>query len=378
MYNMKRVSALNKRYYGIDLLRILSMVLVVMTHTLNRGGILSQITPQSFPYYSVSCIDIVTKTAVDCFAIISGFVMYGRSIKYRRILTLWLPAFTYSAVYFIVVSIIKHSFSFGEMINSIFPVLSSKWWYLSAYVGAFFLFPFINKLIDSLTDKGVKKLLIILFIVFSLSQFVSTLAVKTYYFVGGYNVVWLLVLYSFGAIIRRLGLMSVIKKKTAAICMLISVVIVWLWKIVFDKLDISFFNGYLNSDSLSMYTSPAVVLFAFFAVVLFAQFDIKKTNIQKTIVFFSSSAFSVYLIQELVYKENMFSFVAEQKGIIMILLILGIPIAVFLVCTVVEHMRKRIFSWLKIEEKLNQIIDLINNKCSKVYKNICSDNSYDA
>ena len=127
-----------------------------MTHTLNHGGIISHIDTSSFAYYWVCCIDVVTKTAVDCFAIISGFVMYGKTIKYRKLLSIWLPAFTYSVVYFVLVSIIKHSFSFGEMFGSIFSVMSSKWWYLSAYVGTFFLFPFINKMIGYLSDKSAK------------------------------------------------------------------------------------------------------------------------------------------------------------------------------------------------------------------------------
>jgi len=194
------------------------MILVVMTHTLNMGGVISHIAPQSVLYYSVSCIDIITKTAVDCFAIISGFVMYGRNIRYRKIISLWLPAFTYSVIFFVAVSIIKQSFSLGEMANSVFPVLSGKWWYLSAYVGAFFLFPFVNKLLESLSEKSAFRLLIVLFTVFSLSQFVPALAVKTYYFVGGYNIVWLLTLY-FGGGNNKAVRFSVNDKKENRYCM---------------------------------------------------------------------------------------------------------------------------------------------------------------
>lgn len=358
---------MQKRYYGIDLLRILSMLLVVMTHTLNMGGIISHIAPQSVLYYSVSCIDIITKTAVDCFAIISGFVMYGRNIRYRKIISLWLPAFTYSIVYFIAVSIIKHSFSFGEMVNSLFPVLSGKWWYLSAYVGAFFLFPFVNKMVESLSEKSAFRLLIVLFMVFSLSQVVPALAVKTYYFVGGYNIVWLLALYFGGGIIKRLDLAPTIKKRTAIVCMFVSLAITCLWKIVFEKLGLSFFNGYINSDLLSAYTSPTIVLFAFFAIVLFAQFDVKRSSVQKTILFFSSSAFSVYLIQELVYKDNMFAFVAERNEIIVFVYIIGIPIAVFLICTIIEHIRIQLFKLIKVEKLCDRVIDKIILKYSNLH-----------
>lgn len=313
----------------------------------------------AFSYYLVCCIDIITKTAVDCFAIISGFVMYGQNIKYRKIVSLWLPAFTYSVIYFTVVSIIKHSFSLGTMLNSVFPVLSSKWWYLTAYVGAFFLFPFVNKLIESLSDKGAKKLLFVLFAVFSLSQFIPALAVKTYYFVGGYNVVWLLVLYFGGGIIKRLDLATAIKKRTALIFIMASLAIICLWKIVFEELGLSLLNGFINSDLLSSYTSPAIVIFAFFTVILFAKLDFRKSYTQKSIKFLSSSAFSVYLIQELVYKDNMFVFVAKQNVIIMILLIIGIPIAVFMVCTFIEHIRSFVFSLLKIEQNISSLIDKV-------------------
>ena len=72
-----------ERNYGIDLLRIVSMIMVTILHFSGYGGFLG--TPENgLSYYVLSLIMVICYGAVDIFAIISGFVMYN-SIEIRYI-----------------------------------------------------------------------------------------------------------------------------------------------------------------------------------------------------------------------------------------------------------------------------------------------------
>ena len=80
---------LNKeRNYGIDCLRVISMFMVVLLHVLGRGGVLQATKNLSINYGVSWFLEIAAYCAVNCYAIISGYVGYGRKIKYSNLIYL--------------------------------------------------------------------------------------------------------------------------------------------------------------------------------------------------------------------------------------------------------------------------------------------------
>ena len=73
-----------KRNYGIDALRILSMFMVVVLHVLGQGGMLSGSEPGSLKYWTLWFLEIACFCATDCFALISGYVMYKSKPRLSR------------------------------------------------------------------------------------------------------------------------------------------------------------------------------------------------------------------------------------------------------------------------------------------------------
>ena len=84
------------RNQGIDLLRNLSMFMVVMLHVLGLGGLLSATQGQGLKYELLKVIHIGSMCAVNCYGLISGYVGYGSKWKISSIVTLWLQVFLYS------------------------------------------------------------------------------------------------------------------------------------------------------------------------------------------------------------------------------------------------------------------------------------------
>ena len=58
-----------------------------------------------------------------------------------------------------------------EMVSSVFPLLTSKYWFYTAYVIIFFVSPYIHQLVNLLSKKQFKNLIgILLFFMCSLLQ----------------------------------------------------------------------------------------------------------------------------------------------------------------------------------------------------------------
>lgn len=70
-----------ERNYGIDMLRIVAMFMVIILHILGRGGILDSVKTFSPNYYIGWFMEIASFGAVNCYAIISGYVCYNKKNK---------------------------------------------------------------------------------------------------------------------------------------------------------------------------------------------------------------------------------------------------------------------------------------------------------
>ena len=69
------------RNYGIDLLRILSMFMVVLLHVNNFGGLLGHYDANSLGYVFVWFSEAFAICAVNVYAMISGYVLLNSKLK---------------------------------------------------------------------------------------------------------------------------------------------------------------------------------------------------------------------------------------------------------------------------------------------------------
>ena len=86
------------RNYGVDLLRMVAMNMIVLLHVLGTGGVLSSTTRFSSGYATGWLIEMASFGAVNIFAIITGFVSYGRKTKYSNLAQLFIQIIFYTVV----------------------------------------------------------------------------------------------------------------------------------------------------------------------------------------------------------------------------------------------------------------------------------------
>lgn len=335
------------------------MLFVVFLHVNLHGTILD--TVQGKRGAILWFIEIFSYCAVDCYAVISGYVMYSEKEKpyrYSRYAPMWLQVFTYSVGMFAVKMIFRGvaEGDIKQLVVSAFPVTIRQYWYFTAYTGLFFVIPFLNGALRALSKKQATYLIATLsagiLFVCPAKHFCDVFSLG-----NGYSFTWLVVIYLFGAWLKKCDVASLVKKRWAVSVFLLSTVITWCAKM---------FSPQTVWDLLIQYTSPMIVLNALSLVVFFSKIK-PKGIFRKAVAFLSPAAFGVYIIHEhpLVVPrfERWFSWIGNLWAPYMVIAFFGCAIAVFVICISIEKVRLKVFELLRInafsEMLFNKLLSLI-------------------
>lgn len=361
---------------GIELLRIISMFMVVILHCLGHGGILENAEKGSVPYIIAWFIECCCYSAVDIYAITTGYVCINSKTKFSRIGHLWLQAFLYTAgITFIFKFFIPgHDIGFGQFIGSLFPVLSKHYWYLTAYFCLYLFIPFINTFLLNLTAEKRQNLSLLIFSVFCITPFFCFFYGREIFELNdGYSPFWLMLLYIFGATIKLNEKEKMHRKNYLyLVCFLFFSTIT-----LVSKLSISYINNILpqelcGEDLFVSYFSPFVVASAFCIFMFFKNAKIK--HLKKIISAFGSASFGVYLISEQQIIKNIFikdslANYAKEPWYIMVAAVFAYAVIIYFICACIDYIRIQIFNICRInklliiiEKKTNDISASILNK----------------
>ncbi|MCR4639313.1 acyltransferase family protein [Ruminococcus sp.] len=348
---------MSKRNQGIELLRLVLMFMVCMLHILGQGGLLNMYTLESFECKVLLLFETVAFCAVDSFAIISGYVASNKPTKYSRLIELWFQVLFYSCILnlFFRIAGLADKYDKEDFIVLLFPVTSDTYWYFTAYFSAFIFFPLIKKFVFELDEKAAKKWLIVLFIIFTIVDMNYNLFMLN----GGYSLIWIMLLYMFGALAKKSNLFA--EKKTSVLVLILVVcsIITWLLYVT------------TGISSLLTYTSPTILLNGMILVIVFSRIQLKGNVIGKI----SPLAFGIYLFQlNPVIWDNLEDAViklASSKILIVILQFIGLSLVLFILGLIVDLIRKKLFDLLHIHrfsELLEQALRIILSKCIKVLR----------
>lgn len=365
-----------ERNYGIDILKILSMFMVTLLHFCGKSGI-ADTTEAGMPFYVSSVFLVVCYGAVNIFALISGYVIYGTKIKYSRIIKLWFQVVFYS----VGLSFIE-KFVYGSYINifSLFmPVTFSNLWYFQTYFLMFFFIPFYNAIVEKSDNKFLLKFIIVgisIFCLFSNSANMSNkdiLGLK-----GGYSFLWLSFCYITGAFIRKNEVkFQKISTRTNWFLICINEFINYLsYVLLFDLSEPE--SLYINPKHIFVrYTSVTIFIPAICLLIIFSR--IKVNRGKKVIKILSSTSFAVYIIQlhTLIWDHYIGQYGTLFKDSInvwtSIPLLLAGAITVYIIATAVDWLRMQLFRLLHIDALCNLICMLfgkIVDAAKKSLKNI--------
>lgn len=357
-----------KRNYGIDLLRMLSMFMVVMLHVLGQGGLLYAVEENSVKYWILWFLEMACFCAVNCFALISGYVMYQSRVKISKALLLWLQVAFYTIGAAAAVFILKpEAVGLGTIADAIFPVSRMHYWYISAYFGLLVLQPLLNILMAHADKKLLGTVLLTAFVMFcTVPTFLKS---DPYILGGGYTTIWLALLYLAGAYIHKYAVAEKIKKSTAWLIFGVTLLIAFAFKMGTELFPQEILPLAKFRNVLASYTAPTTILMALSLLVALSQQSFGN-GITKVISWCAPAALGVYLIHtnKLVWQYLIKGFsvsLLDDHWAVMILMIFVAAIAIYVACTIVEMIRNWLFKLVRIDvlcQKIEQWIESLLNK----------------
>lgn len=348
---------MKKRNYGIDMLRIVSMYMIVLLHIVGFSEIADYTDWNSTNYILCNFIRSFTYCGVNCFALISGYVGIEADFKFSRIVMSWLRVIWYSITLNIVLAVfLDVKIDMYLWMTALFPVSMTAYWYFTQYFRMYFLIPFMNKFIRKTPKKIVfVTLLIILILVFFNQEKVA----------NGYHFLWLAILYLCGAYIRKYNPFS----NFGINCFLI----IYVMSSLLTLFNYMLYDVNIYDFSLEEYTSPTVFMAAMCLLFVFSKLQFGE-NIQVGIAKISPLVFSVYLFhtQPVFFKDIIQGCLKSysNSGIfISIILIIGLSFFIYFVSCVYEYIRALLVKKFDLEKKIDLLIQEIANK-SRIIKKL--------
>lgn len=291
-------SAKSERHYGLDLLRIICMVMVLFRHISHyafQSGIILADTPDFFIRQGILGY---TNFLVDCFVLISAFFLVKQRFRLSRIFKLELIVCFWLIISFVVLYFVNPPDGFTwEYVIPFFPVTLNAIWFYTAYVGLYLLSPLLNLAIKHM-NKGMHLLLCILLVL--MSCLINNILGFTdvFSFANGHNLHWFVVLYFVGGYIRLY-----VDPKKIKIWIPIVVYVIVGALIIGDYLLIRFLkennewcNSYLNADHPYDYNSLLTFILSISIFLIFLKINFKTKFSQKTISFLAPHMFAIYIL----------------------------------------------------------------------------------
>ena len=202
------MAATKKRNANIELLRMISMFMVVLLHALGKGNLLVNLSDNHGVNAVIAWgIESLSLSAVNIFILISGYFLINSTFKIGRVIELVCETIFYSLGAFLIC--LLFGIETGEKINTyfllhtVFPVHMDLFWFLTAYIVIYILQPVISAGAKNITEKQFKTTLIVLVIFECL--FKSFLPFRFEEDQFGYNVLWFLIMFLIGAYFRLYG-----------------------------------------------------------------------------------------------------------------------------------------------------------------------------
>ena len=328
-----------ERNSSFELLRIVAMIMIIFNHFAVHGhfnyGI--EISFNSIWYTIMSFLGNI---GVDLYILISGyFLIKSDKVEIKKLFKLWGEIIFYSLIISLIFSIpnlvyIKKI----KLINIIIPVTTETWWFATTYFIMYIIHPYINKIIQKLDKKEHQVLILLTLFIWSIIPTITSFSL------GSNNLLWFITLYIFASYIRLYDFRKVNKKYYILFALLImtitvfsSVFTVYLSRNNFELLKYTMILNNKNSMTLFL---VSIEIFLFF----------KNTNIKnnKYINAIAGTTFGIYLIHDHPYlREFLWLYFFKNKFFqnsnMLIIYSIAITLSVFLVCMIIDILRKKIF-----------------------------------
>lgn len=361
------VRAISKRDVNIDLLRVISMVMIVTLHALGKSAALDKVIPLSLNYYILYFFEGIAYLGVNLFILITGYYSQESKFSSKKILYIILETFFYSVlIYFLLLCFGIIRFSVKDLVYVFFPVLTRHYWYISVYVLTYFLLPFLN-FADRLKKSDFKKLLIILFVFFSIIP-TFVFFVDTFDLNNGYSFLWFGFLILISKYIRKYSAERVKRINTIRFVAILAMLLIPASRYVIAAVSKLMTGRIVGAGLFFRYNSFLVLIASVLLFILFLEIRIDDPRLTKIIVSLAPLTLGVYLIHTNIFIKdiiwNIFKFDKYIDDWFVIFIIIAGVFAIFVLGCGVDLLRKLLFDVVFRTKRITLICGKIDRKIS--------------
>lgn len=347
-----------------EILRIIAMVLIVAHHFAIHGFELGEVETFSYNKIIVDILSLGGKLGVNLFVLISAYFMVDSKFKFKKFIKIFWETWFYSIIILVLFKTILTpvtDIGIKQIIKSIFPILFSRYWFITDYILLMILSPFLNYFINNLDAKLFKKILITLII---LTVFISG-TIPGALGVMSNGLIWFVVLYlTIGYIKKYVDLTKNTLKVNLGISMLsylALVISVVLLNVLGHKLN----NNVTILNHCTYFMKQNSIFIFVTSIELFVAFIKLPTINNKFINKIAGCTLGVYLIHDNAFmREYLWKTIFKNQSYyfsnnLLIYSIFAI-ITVYIICTIIDLIR---------QETIEKIyIKVTNNLCNKTEK----------
>lgn len=346
---------MSNRIYGIDWCKVIAMLMICSLHYIGHGGVISSKNDiiasggGAFKSFAIG--------AVNLYMLATGYLMYGKTFKIKRIVRIWTETFFYSVLMGGIVIFLTRQWGLRDIVKSCLPVISIEYWYITAYIVLLLFSPALNITVSGLDKKNAYGLLGLIVVFFSLwkSIFPNNGLLETGY-LQGYGIVWMMCMYLFGAIIKKYP--PYISKKNLIfgiylVCSMLIFCVSMLGR-----------NMHILDDGNKVFDYNHIFVLCGSVSLFLILLHIPNNNslVSTKISTISNHTLAVYLIQEQFRLKDILwtlitDFVLKHSYIIILLFSVMAIILVFSTCILIDILRKKIFERLQIDETVTKILE---------------------
>lgn len=353
-----------KRNANMELLRIISMLMVVMLHALGKSESLVDIVGNPSVNGAIAWfLEMLSIAAVNIFILISGYFLVDAKFKIRRLVELVLEAVFYGVFGFVVSLIFNIDIGMDVdtyfVLQTVFPIHMDVFWFVTAYIVIYMLQPLISAGVKALTQKQFGTVLILLIVYESLFKSFLPVALTTDEL--GYDFLWFLTMFLVGAYFKMYGFKHLTTSKKGILMYFGTVIILFAERVVLFYAVTKLGRLESINKSLLSYNNVFVLLEA---VGIFAFFVNRKTMSEragKIVCALSPMALGVYLCHENIcfrYQWQKWLGIYESLNdstLVFVARIIGVVLLVYVCGTIIDYLRIQLFKLVgRLFEKKNE------------------------
>lgn len=330
------------RNISIELLRIISMIMIMFHHFAYHGNFEWNFNEVTLPHLWYDFILMGGKVGVDIFVLISGYFLIENTEKLfqpKKLLKFWGQVVFYSIMtYLLSVMLRLNAFEIKQLIKVCLPITYPGWWFASTYFMLYLIHPFLNKLLHGLSKTEYQYLILMMVLCWSIIPTATTQLFESN------SLLWFVTLYGIAGYVNLYGGNQKLQSKHYFSLYFMVLIITYTVSTTFLFLGTKKEEWSTHAiDFFEIERLPILLM----AITLFMGFVTLKMNYHKWINMIASATFGVYLIHDSSYIRyylwtNIFKINQYQDSTFLILYSILVVFILYVSCTMIDLIRKKL------------------------------------